>query len=161
MNASVFAEWLLRQGHKVFQTNDSYWYDQGPRVYQAFPYHWVINPNVIDLHQFLRSKKGIGLRYSGPLDIGTGMVSYHAIFEESYYDFENLSKWARKNVRRGLKMCSIEPISFKNLADEGWLLQVDTLDRQGRNLNIEKSVWKKRCIAANNLPGFEACRTRL
>jgi len=40
MNIEIFAEWLRHQGHQIHKTQHSYWYDQGPCVYQAFPYHW-------------------------------------------------------------------------------------------------------------------------
>ena len=44
MDAETFAEWLRRQGHRVVHTASCYWYDAGPQVYQAFPYHWIIDP---------------------------------------------------------------------------------------------------------------------
>ena len=37
MNSETFAEWLRRQGHRVYRTASSYWYEAGPRVLQAFP----------------------------------------------------------------------------------------------------------------------------
>ena len=48
------------------------------------------------------------------------------------YDLNNLGKWASNDVRRVWKNCEIEEISFSRLAKEGWQLQEDTLDRQGR-----------------------------
>ncbi|GAI76210.1 unnamed protein product, partial [marine sediment metagenome] len=41
-----------------------YWYDVGPRVYQAFPYHWIIDPVKDELSQIFRKGKAIALRYS-------------------------------------------------------------------------------------------------
>jgi hypothetical protein len=69
---------------------------------------------------------------------------------------DTLSKWARKNVKRGISRCDIVPVSFDRLAAEGWPLQADTLDRQGRLVNIDREKWETRCLAANGLPGFEA-----
>lgn len=156
MNAEVFADWLLRQGHHVNQTASSYWYDQGPRVYQAFPYHWVIEPSDDELSRLLREQGAIGLRYSTPVDSPLGSMSYHGVYEDTTYGFETLSKWARKNVRRGLRNCVVESVPFGRLADEGWSLQLDTLDRQGRDLQLEKEAWRRRCLSAAELPGFEA-----
>jgi len=156
MTPEIFAEWLRRQGHQVLRTESSYWYDQGPRVYQAFPYHWTIEPGDEEIRQFLRDERIIGLRYSAPLTAFRGQISYHAVFEEDTYSLENLSKWSRKNVRRGLKNCEIEPISFERLAVEGFALQVDTLDRQGRRLDLKGELWRRRCLAAGSLDGFEA-----
>lgn len=156
MTPDIFSEWLRRQGHTIKKTASSYWSDHGPRVYQAFPYHWVVNIPDVELKSLLRETQAIGLRYSTPITAGLGQVSYHAVFEGENYGFDTLSKWARKNVRRGLKNCFVEPISFRRLADEGWMLQLDTLDRQGRDLEVSAGAWRRRCLAAADLPGFEA-----
>jgi hypothetical protein len=156
LNPEIFSEWLRHQHHTVFQTKSSYWVDFGPRVYQAFPYHWIIDPPEMELSEILKGKKGIGLRYSTMISAPYGVASYHAVYEAYSYDFDLLSKWARKNVRRGLKHCLVEPITFSRLASEGFALQVDTLARQGRRLSIEEEVWRTRCLSAGALPGFEA-----
>ena len=54
MNAEIFAEWLRRQGHSVVRTTSSYWYDKSSRVYQAFPYHWIIQPTEEELINFYK-----------------------------------------------------------------------------------------------------------
>ncbi len=156
MTPEIFAEWLRRQGHRVFRTPSSYWFDQGPRVYQGFPYHWIIRPERAELDRFLRGARALGLRYSTDVDFPDGCISYHAVYQGKEYHLEQLGRWARKNVRRGLKNCVVEPISFARLKDEGWDLQIDTLDRQGRKLELERRVWERRCQAAGELAGFEA-----
>ena len=156
MNPEIFAEWLRLQGYIIYRSPSSYWFNQGPRVLQAFPYHWLIRPSEEELSDLMKSKKALGLRYSTPLDAAQGTISYHAVYEQADYDLENLGKWARKNVRRGLNHCRVEPISFQRLADEGFALQLDTLDRQGRRLGLKKGAWARRCLSAARLPGFEA-----
>jgi hypothetical protein len=156
MNPDVFAEWLRRQGHHVIRSESSYWHSQGPRAYQAFPYHWLAEPGEDELLQFLKGHKAICLRYSTPLSAREGCISYHAIYEKPSYGFEDLGQWARKNVRRGLKNCEVQPISFELLAEQGWELQSDTLERQGRQVGLLQTDWIRRCRAAADLPGFEA-----
>ena len=156
MNPEVFAEWLRRQGYYVAQTESSYWYNQGPGVYQAFPYHWLIEPSEKEISQFLSDHKVAGLRYSSPLSASIGKVSYHVTYESPTYGNDDLSKWARKNVRRGNRNCKISTISFERLADEGWELQLDTLNRQRRGININNDNWRQMCLSASDLPGFEA-----
>ena len=156
MNAEIFAEWLRRRGHRVVRTESSYWFNQGPRVYQAFPYHWVIDPSEDELKEFLKREKGIGLRYSTSLSAAYGNVSYHAVYVKSAYDFSDLGKWARKNVRRGMRKCSVEPITFQMLAKYGYTLQLDTLNRQGRRLKFGYKQWRTLCEAAATLESFEA-----
>jgi hypothetical protein len=156
MNPDVFAEWQRRQGHEVVRTSSSYWYCQGPRVYQAFPYHWVISPTEDELSELLRQKKAIGLRYSTGLDAHPGCASYHAVYENLTYDLDDLERRARRNIRFGLAKCCVEPISFALLAEAGWALYCDTLDRQGRRLDRSHDDWRRYCMAASDLQGFEA-----
>jgi len=156
MNANIFAEWLRRQGHKIFRTPSSFWYNKGPHVYQAFPYHWLVEPEKAELDELILRNNLICLRYSTPLQASQGVISYHAVYESESYELENLGKWARKNVRRGLRNCKIEPISFERLAEEGWRMQLDTLNRQGRKLYVEQESWRRLCLSAGVLPGFEA-----
>ena len=54
MNAEIFSEWLRRQGYIVVKTESSYWYDAWPRVFQAYPYHWVIQPEQAEINALLR-----------------------------------------------------------------------------------------------------------
>jgi len=157
MNAETFAEWLRRQGHHVVRTASSYWYDAGPRVYQAFPYHWLIQPPARELRELLIGKGAMALRYSVPFDASDGKVSYHVVLESSTpYSLETLRAQARNGVRRGLSVCQVERIPVERLAEEGWLLQQDTLDRQGRSRSMGQADWQRICLAAKNLPGFEA-----
>jgi hypothetical protein len=156
MNAEIFAEWFWRQGYQVARTESSYWVNLGKRVYQAFPYHWLIQPEEAELQEFIQSQKALALRYSTFLEAPVGCLSYHATYDHPSYDLNNLGKWARKNVRRGLKNCEIEEISFSRLAKEGWQLQVDTLDRQGRRVSMSTRLWERLCLSMVDLSGFKA-----
>lgn len=156
MNTEIFAEWFRRQEYKIYKSPSSYWYNQGLGALQAFPYHWIIQPDEKELLDILNHAGAITLRYSGPVQSQIGKISYHAIYDHKLYDFETLGKWARKNVRRGLGNCTIVPISFDRLAEEGFGLQVDTLSRQGRDLKLSPDEWKRRCLSAIDLPGFTA-----
>lgn len=156
MNAEVFAEWLHRQGYAVIKTPSSYWYEAGARVYQAFPYHWIIEPPEEELQRLLSENHAIALRYSTPLQSPMGCISYHAVYDKPAYTLECLSALCRRNVRIGFKNCQVEPIPLARLAEEGWQLEVDTTDRQGRGLAVSEEIWRRRCTAAEDLPGFEA-----
>ena len=155
MNAEIFAEWMRRQGQRVIRTQSSYWYDAGMRVFQAFPYHWLIQPTEKELRYLLLRHGIVALRYSTPLESATGRVSYHVVLKKPY-NMEMLRHQARNNIRRGLRQCQIEHISFERLAKEGWLLQQDTLDRQGRSGGMSEQDWSRICLSARDLPGFEA-----
>lgn len=156
MNAENFAEWLRRQGYRVVRTPSSYWYEVSPRVYQAFPYHWVMQPPEDELSRFLRQNRAIGLRYSTSVDRPMGCISYHAVYDQPSYTLDGLDRRSRQNIRSGFKNCRVELISFERLAKDGWSLEKDTLDRQRRHVNLKEETWRQRCMAAADLPGFEA-----
>jgi hypothetical protein len=155
MNPETYIEWLRRQGHRVYQTESSYWYTAGPRVLQAFPYHWLIQPTEQEILKLMLSKGIASLRYSTPLEAPEGMASYHVVLRNPY-TLEMLRSQARNGVKKGLGIFQVERISFERLAHEGWILQQDTLDRQGRLSSMAQSEWQRLCLATNDLPGFEA-----
>jgi hypothetical protein len=156
MNAEIFAEWFRRQGYHVVRTPSSYWYEVNPRVYQAFPYQWVIEPQEEELLDLLRANRAIALRYSAPLTASQGQVSYHVVCEGPCFDLASLPRRARQSTRRGLKYANIEPVPLSRLASEGWRLRRESLERQGRAGAESEAWWRRLCLSAEDLPGFEA-----
>lgn len=154
MNAETFAEWMRRQGYKVIKTKSSYWYNAGPRVLQAFPYHWLIQPDRKELDDLMWKNGIIALRYSTPVEAPSGMISYHVVLSNPY-TMDMLRAQARNGVRKGLSSFTIEQISFERLANEGWFLQRDTLERQDRLGSMTQTEWQRICMSAKGLPGFE------
>lgn len=155
MNPETFAEWLKRQGYKVYHTKSSYWYNAGPGVYQAFPYHWQIDPEKEELLELVRQSRAIAVRFSKPYSCKLGKISYHVVAQPPY-DFNTFKSHGKNGIRKGLSQCRIEQVSFSRLADEGWSLQQDTLDRQNRSKSMRRDQWEKICLSAEGLPGFEA-----
>jgi hypothetical protein len=155
MNAEVFAEWLRRQGHKIYKTPSSYWYNAGPHVLQAFPYHWIISPEEGEIRELMLKNRIIALRYSAPTDHYEGKMSYHIVLNKCY-DLTLLNQKTRNGVKRGMERFTVEEISFDRLATEGWILQEDTLVRQNRRGSMSQKQWELLCRSAKNLPGFHA-----
>ncbi len=62
---------------------------------------------------------------------------------------------SRQNIRKALKNCRVEPISFERLAEEDWVLEMDTRSRQERQVPISEETWRRPYMSATNLPGFE------
>jgi hypothetical protein len=156
MTPDIYAEWLRRQGQRVVRTESSYWQSEGMRVFQAFPYHWLIEPGENELRELMFGHHALALRYSLPArDPQLGNSCYHAVYTGKDYDLETLSAWARKNVRRGLRNSTVGPITLERYLEEGWRLRVDTLARQGRRLKESKADWCRRYAAASGLDGFE------
>ena len=155
MDVEHFAEWYRRQGHSVIRSDSSYWFDAGPRVYQAFPFGWLIEPSGDELGKLMRKHRIFSLRYSTPLQAPIGKVSYHVTLSNPYH-LDLLRSQARNAVKRGLANSVVERIPFERVAEEGWNLQRDTLYRQGRSASLTEVDWKRVCHSAIGLEGFEA-----
>jgi len=156
VNPEVFAEWFRRQGHRVVRTAGSWWYEASPRVWQAFPHHWTLTPAPGELEELLRSQRAVALRCSVPLDAPEGRVSYHTVWEGADYGIVDLHGSVRGVVRKGMQRAQVEPVPLARLAEEGWELEVDTCRRQGRAVPLTREAWRRRHLAAADLPGFEA-----
>lgn len=155
MDADHFAEWYRRQGHHVIRSESSYWVNAGPRVYQGFPFGWLIEPSTKELRRMMLKEGILSLRYSTPLEAHNGKVSYHVTLTLPY-NIDLLRSQARNAIKRGLARCVVEQIPFERVAGEGWNLQRDTLDRQGRIDSMSEEEWQKVCLSAVGLPGFES-----
>jgi hypothetical protein len=155
MNPATVAEWYRRQGYHVVRTRSSYWYNSGPRVFQAFPWNWMIEPSREELCELFREHSAIGIRFSTLPASQEGVLSYHTICDDKSYDIRMLSRQTRQNVKRGLEHCVVRRIPFHRLAHDGWNLHCSTLKRQGRRDLQTKHGWQRRCFLADELPGFE------
>ena len=149
-------EWLRRQGHRLVFSPSACWYDAAPGILQAFPYHLAITPSEDELHQVFREGRAGGLRYSAPLASPVGKISYHVVYAKPVYGWDQVSRQTRQNIRKGIEYAAIEPTSFNRLAEEGWALRADTLARQSRARAENEAWWKRLCLSAEGLPGFEA-----
>jgi hypothetical protein len=152
----VFVEWMRRQGHHVLKTESSYWTDSGMGTYQSIPYHDVISPSEEEIQAFFGEYCAIAIRYSTPVNAPAGSFSYHVMYERGEYSQKDLPKKARYDVKKGLSVAAIEPISLARLKAEGWEIRHDTLQRQGRSGAESKSWWERLCKSADGLEGFEA-----
>jgi hypothetical protein len=161
MTPEIYSEWLRRQGQTVVRTESSYWHSEGLGVYQAFPYHWLIDPGKNELSELFSRHRSVALRYSMPQESTRGCPSYAIVFEGGDYTLAVMGHRTRKNVRKGLRECKIEPITFQALVDEAWDLRLDAFDRQGRHRFISRDSWRKRYLTATDLPGFQAWGARV
>lgn len=145
MSLAHYASFLGRMGHRVIQTQSTWWYDVSPqayRVYRNIPFHRPVTPSQEEIDEVL-GFRGIAARYSCPLE--AGHHSYYYTCEDKNYDLANLSANERSKIRRGLKRCEIRRIEFKELTKLGALeLNRDTLRRQGRTPSRQDEDYRRR-----------------
>jgi hypothetical protein len=155
LTPEIYSDWLRAQGGRVVRTESSYWHAAGVGVFQAFPYHWEIEPGRKDFGELFYLHRAAAIRYSAPAGSPSGIESYHVVRGAGPYDLDSLGHWARKNVRRGLKNCVVEPVPVERFIAEGWVLRTDSLDRQGRDTGETFEKWRQRLLHAAQIEGFE------
>lgn len=155
MSPEIYAQWMQKLGNRVVSTVSSLWLCEGSRVYQAFPYHQLINPGEDELRGLLKKEKAIALRYSSPPESLPGVPSHHIVYRGNDFDFDALGHRTRKNVRKGLRSCQVQTIDPGIVLRDGWDIHMETIARQGRVPRLGRSMWRKRLSLAAELPGFE------
>lgn len=142
-----FAHFLSATGHRVLRGAGTYWYDASPGFFLATPSHRLLTPTDDALRALWRFQPCAGLRFSAPLD-GPGKLSYQIVCDDRSYDVDRLSSNVRSKVRRGLRRCTIAPLSFDVIAAQGLAADRDTLARQGRAVRLTESAWARYWAAA-------------
>jgi len=127
MTPLAMANFFERLGHRVVQTNSSYWYDVHRRFYLSFPHHRLVDPGADELYPlFMRLNAGV--RYFGPPG-SLGRLSYALICRDRSYDLDLLSPNIRSKVRRGLKHCKVDRLEPSYVMAYGKSVHDDTLRR--------------------------------
>lgn len=141
MSVLAMADFLERLGHRVVQTESSYWYDVHRHFYLNFPHHRLVNPNANELSQLFKGFYA-GVRYFGPPAV-PGRPSYAIICRDRQYSLDLLSPNTRSKVRRGLKHCKVERLEPKFVRERGKEANEDTLQRIGiRDPYPWESYWR-------------------
>jgi hypothetical protein len=149
-----FAHFLHAIGHRVERGARAYWYNAGRGFYLALPSHRCLRPDTAALRELLWRIRGFGVRFPAPLD-GPGKLSYQIVCDDRDYALEKLSANTRSKIRRGLRRCTVTPLSFADIAAHGRAAHRDTLDRQGRSWRWSGDGWDRYWQAAAATPGME------
>lgn len=154
MDSATYAGFLRAIGHRVVSTPSAYWYDASRGFYLSAPPNLTYTPTEDDLRIVLRTFPCFGVRFAAPLQ-GPGKLSYQIVCDNRSYGLEALSANVRSKVRRGLKRCRVEPVSFDVIATAGRQAHHDTVARQGREGVLSGERWERFCQAAAVTHGIE------
>lgn len=142
---SVFYEFYSNAGFKVYTSPSGEWCEIQHGMLISIPYHRLINPKEEELEYLLKVSGTWGLRYPTEID-NYGFLSKLEVCDHFGYDLQVLKHKFRNRVVRGKQYCEIRPVSIEELKDEGYKLNLSTLERQNRNDpkgNLE--YWYKIC----------------
>lgn len=157
MNAENYGRFLSATGHSIISSPSGYWYDISRGFYESIPPFQVISPDRSELDQVLRQHRAIGLKYCAPQD-HVGKSSWFYVCQDTDYDLKSLHPKMRNKVRQGMRKCTVRPVSFEFLRDHGLPLNLDTLERQGRDdpAFSQPDDWARVCQSGQQTEGAGA-----
>lgn len=120
-------------GRQTIESESCWWYNAyGQRTfYFAFPPQRLITPQPAEIGRIFAQLPALSaLRYLSPA--GNGQSNSYRWIRRAPYSIDSLSANSRSKIRRGLRHCTIRPVSFEELAAQGQLAQHDTMLRQGK-----------------------------
>ncbi|RMG35866.1 MAG: GNAT family N-acetyltransferase [Methanobacteriota archaeon] len=154
MSAEAYADFLARMGHAVRKVGGVYWFNAHPHVYMSFPFQKLVDPFSVDWSD-VSQEDGWCARF--PCSIEIGRPSYRIIVDNPEYGLKCLTSKARNQTRRGLENCEVRPVDFRELAEMGMSLNLETMERQGRKASRDFQVyWRRYYYEASRTSGAHA-----
>jgi hypothetical protein len=156
MTLEIYSEFLKAIGKRVIPDDGCLWCQVAWRFYHCFPVHQPIHPSKPQLSKLFENGQTIGVRFSTDEAIHGGKASFVYLCEKATFDLNLLSANQRSKIRRGLKHCSVRPITdTEYFRTEGWTLHAETLKRQGRLANADRQEWDKMANCLGRFTGLE------
>ena len=156
MTLETYINFLGATGKKAIPDDGYIWCYINWGFYQSFPVHRPIHPPRARISKILWETPAVGLRYGTDNHTGSGRSSFVYVCKKGEYTMNRLSANNRSKVRRGLKLCHIAPITnAEYFRKQGWALNAETLQRQGRLERKAKQKWEKLTNCLGRFEGME------
>jgi len=157
MKAEEYVEYNREKGTKIIETDGIYWSRARPFFYENIP---VLIPVDASPSQLVRViLKGSYLAVLMHSRNRANRLTFKSVCDDPDYDLEKLSLNARKNVRRGLRNCSVRQIDLDFLAREGNGINRSALTRQGRSSSGDMgtpSKWRRKMDTCKRYDDIQA-----
>src|SRR5690349_5875484 len=150
---SVLARFLEFRGRRIFEGCGALWYSVPGRFLMSLPYERVLNPEPEELRLLLQETRSAGARF--PSLTWSGLNGGIYVLRRREYDVGKLHVKHRPRVRHGLQYFRVQPAERRDLIDQGRLLNLATMARQGRYDPEfgEQKRWERVIDAAFASPG--------
>lgn len=151
---SYLSDFCEKIGMRYFIGSDCMWRSMGLRLFVPTPSCFPVTFSPDDLK--LMWGNGAWFVQHVVREQDPGFDSYMFFVKDKSYDLATIkSRDRRHNIRRSLKHCTVDIVSFDLLAREGQRLIHDTYLRQGRNCgNQVLNRWNDYFTAASSNPLF-------
>jgi hypothetical protein len=127
---SVLARFMELRGRRIVKACGVLWYAAPGRFLMSLPYQAMLNPQSSELVRLLRDTGAAGARFPSTQWIGLKSGLY--VLRCRAYDLESVHPKHRPRVRRGLESFDVRPATKSEMLNEGRVLNLSTMARQGR-----------------------------
>jgi hypothetical protein len=157
VNVEKLCELSERWGQRVIRGQSTYWTDRGRGFFLNLPPYGVIDLDEGEKARLLGQPGVWGLKYSTEPK-GKGQPGAIYLLSDKSYHLSELGRRGRRSVRKGLRECRVEHISFDELKAKGMPANLDTLSRQKRRdpALSQPGRWASFCDAAAAVEGAGA-----
>lgn len=143
---------------EVFPFEDNYWVSRGSRkllTYTGPPLKETLELQAVK--RFAHKKGALGVMWNYGQDYSEEGPWYRCVCDTVDYDMDKIkSKNARHNLRRSLKRCTVRPVDYLWLSDNGYDVYVKAASRY-KNFKVESNEqFRKRMHSNSTVPGSEA-----
>jgi len=151
---SYLAEFCEKTGIRYFFDSNRIWQSMGLRLFVPTPSCFPIAFTADELDSIWAN--GAWFLQHAVHENERGLDSYVFFLDDKNYDFSSIkSSDRRHNIRRGLKNCAVDIVSFDLLKREAPRLVCDTYLRQGRNCGDHVlKMWNDYFVAGGSSPLF-------
>ncbi len=149
MPGEGLVRFLELRGRHVERAAGCYWVNarNGSRYFLSVPDHLLLDVEPGEVEKMLRRARGLLARYS--TGVRKGLAGGQYLCRDTSFDFASLGKYARRDVRRGLRTCEIRGVTAAELLEQGLQLNRDTMARQNRfEPEFGERRWWKRYVEA-------------
>jgi hypothetical protein len=127
---SALARFFEFRGRRIFKGCDAFWYTVPGPFLMSLPYQRMLNPEPNELRRLIRDAGVFGARF--PSLGWTGLESGLYVLRRCSYDVGSLHAKHRPRVRHALQHFEVRPAEKAELIQQGRLLNLATMARQGR-----------------------------
>jgi len=127
---SVLARFLELRGRRILCACGVLWYSVPGRFLMSLPYQRILDPDPEEVWRMIRDTGVFGVRF--PSGNWTGLDSGTYVLRPRNYDIGSLHIKHRPRVRRGLQHFEMRPAEKAQLLEQGRVLNLSTMARQGR-----------------------------
>jgi len=148
------ARFWERCGRHIFEMEGVFWAHHKGGFYTSLPLQLRLDFELEEIRSILRRASIRGLRI--PSQHRPGLPGGMYVARPGGYDLKAVNRKQRGHVTRGLEACEIRPVEKQELLDQGPALNLDTLERQGRQDErfLDPAAWVRFVEAVFLSPGM-------